>query len=334
MNRIYPCTAADPMGLGGQDGLLGQGDLPWPSVVAARTYAKMDVGGLYSADDMSAAEFLVAELQSSETQLSADEAEEYAQLLYSLIAKMEKSGRFAADELLAIKEKAEKIPVVGALLFSTANLPGTLANVAALGHAASKATKVENLLNMTDATRGKLKKWAASRGKPGSVSAARAMKGRLKLVRMGGNLYFEIPANSQASLYRLPGRGSNLHVAAFNTAKAMRATAHIDSAGYSSRGVGKVLTGAKLGGALAFGPQAYLDATEAKSVSEFLQKSAYTQPTNALAFGVGVLVGGLTGPAIVVIALSLGAGLAVQFVMSDDFSGLGTTLGNFLTGKD
>ena len=58
------------MGLGGQDGLLGQGDLPWPSVVAARTYAKMDVGGLYSADDMSAAEFLVAELQSSETQLS------------------------------------------------------------------------------------------------------------------------------------------------------------------------------------------------------------------------------------------------------------------------
>ena len=206
MNRIYPCTAADPMGLGGQDGLLGQGDLPWPSVVAARTYAKMDVGGLYSADDMSAAEFLVAELQSSETQLSADEAEEYAQLLYSLIAKMEKSGRFAADELLAIKEKAEKIPVVGSLLFSTANLPGTLANVAALGHAASKATKVENLLNMTDATRGKLKKWAASRGKPGSVSAARAMKGRLKLVRMGGNLYFEIPANSQASLYRLPGR--------------------------------------------------------------------------------------------------------------------------------
>jgi len=85
---------------------------------------------------------------------------------------------------------------------------------------------------------------------------------------------------------------------------------------------------------LAFGPQAYLDATEAKCISEFFQKSAYTQPTNALAFGVGVLVGGLTGPAVVVIALSLGAGLAVQFVMSDDFSGMGTTLGNILTGKD
>ncbi|POG11699.1 hypothetical protein BGP82_29365 [Pseudomonas putida] len=104
------------------------------------------------------------------------------------------------------------------------------------------------------------------------------------------------------------------------------------AAGYSSRGVVKVLTGA--GGALASGTQAYLDATEAKSISEFFQKSAYTQPTNALAFGVGVLVGGLTGPAIVVIALSLGAGLAVQFVMSDDFSGMGTTLGNFLKGKD
>ena len=67
---------------------------------------------------------------------------------------------------------------------------------------------------------------------------------------------------------------------------------------------------------------------------ELFQKSAYTQPTNALAFGVGVLVGGLTGPAVAVIALSLGAGLTVQFLMSDDISGLVTTLGNFLAGKN
>nr|WP_256218697.1 hypothetical protein [Pseudomonas sp. NBRC 111130] len=336
MNRIYPCTAADPMGLGGQDGLLGQGDLPWPSVVAARTYGRLDIGGIYSADDLSAAEFLIAELKSPETELSADEAEEYALLLRSLISKIEVSAKVTKDQVLAIKKKAESIPTVGPLLFGTANLPGTLANVGGLIHAASKSTKVEDLLDMTDATKKQLKKWAASRGKPNSVSASRAMKGRLKLVRVGGNLYFEIPANTRASIYRLPGPtgGGHVHIPAYNTAKALRATAHVDGAAYGSRGVGLALTGKTAGGLLAFGPQAALDWSSSTSVEDFAKKSAYSQPTNALAFAAGVAIGTVTAPAVVVITVSILAGLAIQLVMSDDVTGWGTDLGDFLTGKN
>ncbi|HYQ51712.1 MAG TPA: hypothetical protein VES70_14975 [Pseudomonas sp.] len=324
------------MGTGGQDGLLGQGDLPWPSVVAARTYGRLDIGGIYSADDVSAAEFLIAELKSPDSELSADEAEEYALQLRALISKIESSAKLTKDQVLALKKKAESIPIVGPLLFGTANLPGTLASVGGLIHSASKATKVEDLLDMTDATRKQLKKWAASRGKPNSVSASRAMKGRLKLVRVGGNLYFEIPANTRASIYRLPGPagGSHVHIPAFNTAKALRATAHVDGAAYGSRGVGLVLTGKAAGGALAFGPQAYLDWSSSTSVGDFATKSAYSQPTNALAFAAGLAIGTATAPAVVVITASILAGLAIQLVMSDDVTGWGTDLGNFLTGKD
>lgn len=104
------------MGIGGQDGLLGQGDLPWPSVVAARTYGRLDIGGIYSADDMSAAEFLIAELKSSETELSADEAEEYAPLLSNLISKLETSAKVTKNQVLAIRKKSrvnsERRPVI------------------------------------------------------------------------------------------------------------------------------------------------------------------------------------------------------------------------------
>ncbi|WP_236185397.1 hypothetical protein [Pseudomonas juntendi] len=57
----------------------------------------------------------------------------------------------SADKLLALKGKAESIPVVGPVLFSTANLPGMLAGVGGAIHAGSMGTKVENLLDFTPA---------------------------------------------------------------------------------------------------------------------------------------------------------------------------------------
>ncbi|CAI3803482.1 hypothetical protein GLGCALEP_03377 [Pseudomonas sp. MM221] len=335
MNRIYPCTAADPMGSGEQDGLLGQGDLPWPSVVAARTYDRLDIGGLYSADDMSAAEFLIAELKSSETELSADEAEEYAVLLRNLISKIETSAEVTKDQALAIKKKAEALPVVGPLLFSTPNLPGTLASIGGVVHAGSKATRVEDLLDLTEATKKQLKRWATSRGKPGSVSPRRAFRGRIKLVSRGGNLFFEIPATTKANIYRVAGKtvGDVIHLPAYGTAKELSRLAHVDSSGYGQRGVGKVL--GKAGPALAFGPQLAIDAHDATSFEDFLSKSAYSQPTNAAAFAAGVVVGSImSGPAIVVISVGWIAGVVVQLVMSDEVTGAGTAIGDFLTGKD
>lgn len=338
LNRgIYPCTAADPMGVGAQDGLLGQGELPWPSTVAARSFpSTLDIGGRYTANDLDAAEFLIAELSAEQSDLTAEEAEDYALTLVGLLNKMASAGRVSADKLLALKKKAESIPVVGPVLFSTANLPGTLAGVGGAIHAGSMNTKVENLLDLTPAIKKQLKKWAASRGKPGSVSPRRAFRGRIKLVSSGGNLFFEVPANTKASMYRVNGKlvNDSIRIAAYDTARELRKVAYVDSAVYGSKGAGKFIAGGMTGSALAFGPQLALDISSSSSVDEFLRKSAYSQPANAAAYASGVIIGMIGGPAIVVIVASLVVGAAIQFTLSDDATGWGTDLGDYLTGKD
>ncbi|RMM60570.1 hypothetical protein ALQ76_03967 [Pseudomonas syringae pv. atrofaciens] len=335
---LYPCTAADPMGTGSQQGLLGEGSLPWPSVVAARAFpSSLDIAGTYATDDLSAAEFLINELSSPEAELSPEETEDYYTTLIFLFGKLKKAPNVAAKQFLELKEKAEKIPVIGSPLFSTANLPGTLASVGGILHAGSKATKVEDLLDLSKSTKTQLKKWAASRGKPGSVSAHRAFRGRIKLIRVGGNLYFEIPATAKASIYRVGGNvvGNTIHVPAYNAAKTLRSTAHVDGDLYGQRGVGKMLVGKAAGPILAFGPQLVMDINSATSGRDFLKKTAYSQPTNALVFASGVAIGAtVSAPAVLVIAIGLGVGLVIQIVMSDDVSGWGTSLGNLLTGKD
>lgn len=334
---IYPCTAADPMGRGPQDGLLGSGELPWPSTVAARSFpSTMNIGGRYTANDLDAAEFLIAELTAEQSELSVEEAENYALELVELMNKIAKAGRVSADKLLALKGKAESIPVVGPVLFSTANLPGTLAGVGGAIHAGSMGTKVENLLDLTPALKKQLKKWAASRGKAGSVSPGRAFRGRIKLVRVGGNLFFEIPANARANIYRVNGKlvNDSIRLAAYDSARELRKVAHFDNGGYGSKGAGKFISSGKVGAALAFGPQLAMDISSSSSFDEFLRKSAYSQPANAAAYASRVIIGMIGGPAIVVIVASLVVGAAIQFTLSDDATGWGTDLGDYLTGKD
>jgi len=54
--------------------------------VAARAFpSTLDIGGTYAVDDLSAAEFLIAELGSPESELSEKEVEEYTVLLRSLL---------------------------------------------------------------------------------------------------------------------------------------------------------------------------------------------------------------------------------------------------------
>ncbi|MNN75811.1 hypothetical protein D3C81_1921380 [compost metagenome] len=60
-----------------------------------------------------------------------------------------------------------------------------------------------------------------------------------------------------------------------------------------------------------------------------------SQPTNGLVFASGVIIGATdSAPAVVIIALGLGAGLVIQMVMSDDVTGWGTSLGDLFTGKN
>ncbi|MFJ4353085.1 hypothetical protein ACIPZ5_19545 [Pseudomonas sp. NPDC089428] len=336
MNSFYPCTAADPMGVGPEDGLLGDGALPWPRDVAARAFPSLvDIGGSYAIDTISGAEFLIAELSNPESDLSETEAEEYLALLCSVLGKIKSTGAAGGEQFLALKKKAELIPVVGPLLFSTTNLPGTLTSVGVIVHSGTQATKVENLLDLSDATKKQLKRWASSRGKPGSVSPRRAFRGRIKLVTKGGNLFFEIPATEKAKIYRVAGKvaGDVIHLPAFGTSKELSRLAHVDNNGYGQRGVGKVL--GKAGPALAFGPQFVMDVHDATSVEDFFKRSAYNQPTNAAAFAAGWAIGTFVGgPAIVVLAVGWVAGVLVQLVMSDEQTGAGNAIGNFLTGKD
>lgn len=337
-NGLYPCTAADPMGVGPHDGLLGEGALPWPSEIASRAFpSSLAIGGLYSTDDLSAAEFLIKELSSPEAELSEDEYEEYWILLISLIAKLKKAVNVTAEQFAKIQKKAVSIPVVGPLLFSPANLPGTLASVGGLIHAGSRAAKVEGLLDIDKSTRKQLKKWIASRGKSGSVSAKKTFRGRIKVVRIAGALYLEIPASAKASIYRVAGKvvGDVIHIPTHNAAKALRATSHVDAAAYGQRGVGRVLVGNAAGPLLAFGPQLVMDIRSSESTDEFLEKTAYSQPTNGLVFASGVIIGAtVSAPAVVVIALGIGAGLLIQVVMSDEVTGWGTSFGDVLLGKD
>ncbi|SDP57259.1 hypothetical protein SAMN04490202_4927 [Pseudomonas reinekei] len=146
-NGLYPCTAADPMGVGPHDGLLGEGALPWPSEIASRAFpSSLAIGGLYSTDDLSAAEFLIKELSSPEAELSEDEYEEYWILLISLIAKLKKAVNVTAEQFAKIQKKAVSIPVVGPLLFSPANLPGTLASVGGLFMLAREQPRLKTFL--------------------------------------------------------------------------------------------------------------------------------------------------------------------------------------------
>lgn len=335
---LYPCTAADPMGSGPEQGLLGEGSLPWPSVVAARAFpSSLDIDGFYATDDLSAAHFLVSELSSDESDLTAEEAEDYFEMLISLFGRLKNASEVSAEQLLDLKARAEKIPVVGQLMFSTPNLPGTLASVAGIVHSGLKSTKVENLLDVSKSTKKLIKRWVASRGKPGSISARRAFKGKIKLIRIGGNLYLEVPANAKAKIYRVAGKvvGDAIHIPTYNAAKVLKSTAYVDGAAYPRRGIGRVLVGNMAGPVLAFGPQLAMDIGSATSGRDFLNRTAYSQPTNGLAFVGGTIVGAtVSAPAIVVIAIGLAVGVIIQFVMSDDATGWGTSFGNFLTGKE
>lgn len=326
------------MGADPDDGLLGEGSLPWPSVVASRRFpSTIGIGGLYATDDLSAAEFLIGELTDAESDLTRAESSIYLALLVELMVKLRTAADVSAEQFLVLKAKAESIPVVGGALFSSSNLPGTLANIAAIGYSASKVKSVEDILDLSEPLKKKLKEWAATRGVKSSQSARRAFEGRIKLVRVGSALMFEIPANAQANIYRVAGKrvGNFVHVPAFNTAQALRNSAHVDSAAYGLKGVGKVLSSPGVGGLLAFGPQLYIDVSTSSTPGEILRKSAYSQPTNALAFGSGIVVGALvSGPAVIVVAVTMVTGVIIHVAMSDSVTGWSTEFGDWLTGAN
>ncbi|WP_053931407.1 hypothetical protein [Pseudomonas coronafaciens] len=140
--RLLPRTAAMNRGPTRQAGLLGQGQMTFPSErPAPRTSALMTFGGYYAIDDFSAAMILISELKDPESGLNETELKSSVLFLNDLIANMKNASEVSAEALANLQKEAISIPVVGPLLFSTSNLPGTVAGVGGVISEALKTKK-------------------------------------------------------------------------------------------------------------------------------------------------------------------------------------------------
>lgn len=330
-----PCTVANPRGLRRQAGLIGGGNLPFPSEIAARNFpASPNFAGYYATNDYNAAMFLAHELASPEAVMSPAEAQESVQLLWTLIQRLHAAKNTSAEALNKLQKIAEGIPDIGSLLFSSTSMPGTLITVGNMATAMSKSKSVVDLLDLSPVDKKKLIQWASERGKASSTSAKKAVKGKIKLIRVGGQLHFEVPVTAQAQSYRVLGRvGSQVaHIPAYGTKAALNNRAMLHGNG-ATRAL-KLMTGAPVGVALAVLPQAYFDYSSSKTIEEFYKSSAYSQPTNIVSFASGALVSvalaTLFGaPLVLVLVVGWGVSLAMQSYLQG--SGMDKMIGNNLT---
>ena len=341
---LLPCTVANPRGLRRQAGLVGGGNLPFPSEIASRNFpASPNFAGYYATNDYNAAMFLAHELASPEAVMTPVEAQESVQLLRTLIQRLSAGKNTSAEALKKLQKMAGDIPDIGSLLFSSTSMPGTLVTVGNMAAAMSKSKSVVDLLDLSPADKKKLIQWASERGKASSTSASKAFKGKIKLVRVGGQLHFEVPVTAQAQSYRVLGQvGSQVaHIPAYGTRAVLNNRAMLHGHG-ATRGL-KLMTGAPVGVALAVLPQAYVDYSSSTTIEEFYKKSVYSQPANLAGFASGVASGVLVGialagaglgvaPLILVLVIGWYAGWKVQSLIIE--SGADKVIGNFLVGAD
>jgi len=339
--RFLPCTVANPRGTRQQAGLIAGGNFSFPSEIASRSFpTPQNFAGYYATSDYNAAMFLAHELASPELDMSPSEAQESLQLLRSLIRNLGTAANVSVEALKELQKAAQSIPEIGDLMFSPANLPGTLVSAGTSVAAFSKSKSVVDLLDLSAADKKKLIKWANSRGTASSTSAKKAFKGRIKLIRVAGQLHFEVPITAQAQSYKVLGKvGQQVaHVPAYGTKTALNKRAMLHAEG--AVGGLKFMTGNTVGVALAIGPQAYLDYSSSTTMDEFYRKSAYSQPTNVAAFAAGVVGGGLVtiaygvaavgaAPLVLILAVGWGFGLVAQKGMS--YTGVDQKIGDYLT---
>lgn len=177
--RFLPCTVANPSGSRTQAGLLGSGNLPFPSEIASRAFpGSPNFSGYYVTSDYNAAMFLAHELASPDSDMTPGEAQESVQLLRSLLKNLSSAKNISIEALQDLQQAAASIPGVGDLLFSPSNLLGTVASVGTTLAALSKSKPVFELLEMTSADKKKLIDWSNSRNLSSSRSAKKNLQGQ------------------------------------------------------------------------------------------------------------------------------------------------------------
>lgn len=169
MNKfLMPTNSADLQCNRREFGLLGGGQRQFVSESAMDFYLKPgQFAGDYAIDDYTAAWYLVHQLSSRDEQMSPAELKSGAFLLQELLHKLKFASNVSVEALKTLQQAAESIPVIGQLMFSGGNLPGTLATAAGGIMAAAKSIKVNDLLDLTAAQKDKLNAWANSRGQQG-----------------------------------------------------------------------------------------------------------------------------------------------------------------------
>lgn len=306
-----------------QTGLLGSGQQGFAGESAMSFYMRPpspSIAGQYATDDYTAALLLISQLSSPDEQMNPEEAESMATMLWGLLQNLSQAKDVSVDALESLQKAAAGIPVLGQLMFSPGNIPGTLASGSGLIMAATKAKKVSDMLDLTSAQHTKLRKWANQRGGPNASTAGKALKGRIKVLRIGGKLFLDIPLTLEAKDYKILGEigKSSVKIPVNEARSKLNKRVHLHANG--ARGSLKVMNGTLMGAALAVGPQAYLDWTSSSSNEEFYRKSAESQPTNVAAFAVGAIVTFVLGfvgtPLVAVIAIGWGAGLLAQYAMA------------------
>jgi hypothetical protein len=320
-NFLTPPTSASLRCERRQPGLLGVGQQGFAGETAMSFYMRPpSIAGQYVTDDYTAAWLLVYQLSSPDEEMSPAEIEASVLLLRELLQKLKEATNISVEALQSLQKAAEDIPIVGSLMFSGGNLPGTIASASGLVMAATKSKKVSDLLDLTKAQSKKLHKWANSRGGPNAQTAGKALKGRIKIIREAGQLYLKIPLTVDARDYKVLGTigRTAIQIPIDQARSTLNKSVHLHANGAS--GNLKVMTGSVLGFVLAVGPQAYLDWNSSTSKQDFLRKSAETQPTNLASFVVGAVataaLGAAGAPLIVVLGVGWLAGLGAQAVMA------------------
>ncbi|VVQ26157.1 hypothetical protein PS928_06382 [Pseudomonas fluorescens] len=337
-NFLTPPTSASLRCERRQPGLLGSGQQGCAGGSAMDFYMQPGrLAGEYPTDNYTAAVYLVHQLSSRDEQMSPDEFISAALLLRELLQKLKSATNVSVEALQALQQAAAKIPVIGPLMFSGGNLPGTIATAAGGVMAAARARKVTDLLDLTAEQKSKLNAWANSRGAPGAQSASKTFKGSIRIISKKGQLFFEIPVTAVARHYKILGEvgPSVAHITVGNTKVALTQRAHLHANG--AIGMLKFMGGDSVGAALAVGPQAFLDYSSSTTGTEFYNKSVYSQSTNIVSAAVGVGSGyALAGaaalfavpaaPLVVVVAVGFVAGLVVQWAMVE--FGVDNVIGN------
>jgi hypothetical protein len=207
---VLSCTAANPRGLRRQPGSLGTGTLPFPSEIASRSFPVMEnFAGYYATSDYNAAMFLAYELAAPDADMTPSDVQESVHLLCTLLKRLRAATNITVEEFKKLQKMAEAIPQIGTLLFSAASLPGTLLAIGNMVAATAKSRALVDLLDLSAADKKKLVQWANSRGTASSQSAKKAFRGRIKLIRVAGQLHFEVPVTAQAQRYRVLGQGGS-----------------------------------------------------------------------------------------------------------------------------